>query len=64
MKLSNAAQQLQNNLDEMKRRDDLESLRTHLIFENCFPPNKNPETGKLFIIIFMVTEFLLFMYFL
>lgn len=46
MKVSNAAQQLQNNLDEMKRRDDLESLRTHLIFENCFPPNKNPETGK------------------
>ena len=56
MKVSNAAQQLQNNLDEMKRRDDLESLRTHLIFENCFPPNKNPEIGKILLNIFLVIQ--------
>lgn len=30
-------------LDELKRRDDLESLRPHLIEEQCFPATKNPD---------------------
>lgn len=32
-------------LDELKRRDDLESLRPYLIEEQCFPATKNPDTA-------------------
>ena len=32
-------------LDELKRRDDLESLRKHLIDEQCFPAAKDPRTA-------------------
>lgn len=30
-------------LDELKRREDLESLRKYLISESCFPAQKDPE---------------------
>ena len=32
-------------LDELKRRDDLESLRKHLTEEQCFPATKDPATS-------------------
>ena len=32
-------------LDELKRRDDLESLRKYLIEEQCFPATKDPESA-------------------
>lgn len=32
-------------LDELKRREDLESLRKYLIEENCFPALKDPRTA-------------------
>ncbi len=32
-------------LDELRRRDDLESLRKYLIDENCFPALKDPNTS-------------------
>jgi hypothetical protein len=31
-------------LDELKKREFLESLRKHLIDEKCFPAHKDPET--------------------
>ena len=34
-------------LDELKRRDDLESLRPYLIEEQCFPATKKPETAPI-----------------
>jgi hypothetical protein len=32
-------------LDELKRRNDLESLRKYLITENCFPATRDPQTA-------------------
>lgn len=32
-------------LDELKRREDLESLRKYLVSESCFPTQKDPMTG-------------------
>jgi hypothetical protein len=32
-------------LDELKKRDDLESLRPYLIEEQCFPATKNPDNA-------------------
>jgi hypothetical protein len=32
-------------LDELKRREDLESLRKYLTEENCFPALKDPKTA-------------------
>lgn len=34
-------------LDELKRREDLESLRPFLIAEQCFPSSKDPETSMI-----------------
>jgi len=34
-------------LDELKRRNDLESLRRYLIMESCFPASKDPETSPI-----------------
>jgi hypothetical protein len=34
-------------LDELKRRNDLESLRKYLILEGCFPASKDPETSPI-----------------
>lgn len=34
-------------LDELKRRDDLESLRKYMIAESCFPAQKDPETSPI-----------------
>mmetsp|Transcript_25497 Transcript_25497/g.57615 ORF Transcript_25497/g.57615 Transcript_25497/m.57615 type:complete len:934 (-) Transcript_25497:1703-4504(-) len=31
-------------MDELKKREDLESLRKHLIDEKCFPAQKDPDT--------------------
>lgn len=34
-------------LDELRRRDDLESLRKFLVAEQCFPAHKEPETAPI-----------------
>ena len=33
--------------EELKRREDLESLRKYLILEQCFPAHKDPETASI-----------------
>ena len=40
---ANCALSLLKNLDELKRRQDVESLRPFLAAEGCFPSSKNPE---------------------
>jgi hypothetical protein len=34
-------------LDELKRRNDLESLRKYIVLEGCFPASKDPETSPI-----------------
>ena len=34
-------------LDELKKRDDLESLRSYLIQDNCFPALKDPKIAPI-----------------
>ena len=41
-KKSACAKMLDCDLDELKRRHQIESLRKFLISEKCFPPQKNP----------------------
>jgi len=44
-KKSACVKALDENLDELKRRQEVESLRKFLINEKCFPPQKNPATA-------------------
>lgn len=41
------SEHLAENLDELKRKRELESLRAHLIEQNCFPGNKDPHVATI-----------------
>ena len=43
-KQSSCAAMLDNNLEELRRREDLESLRPYVVCEQCFLPHKDLET--------------------
>lgn len=44
-KQSSCAAILDNNLEELRRREDLESLRPYLVDEQCFMPHKDLITS-------------------
>ena len=41
---SHTAVELERNLGELRRKKELESLRSHIMKENCFHPSKDPNT--------------------
>ena len=44
LRKSQCARNLENNLDELEKRSEIESLRYHIANESCFPPMKDPQT--------------------
>lgn len=42
--MPHAREQLQGNLEELRRRHELESLRVYVEHECCFQPNHDPKT--------------------
>jgi len=47
MKSSRVATALENNLDELRRRQELESLRVFVENEQCFMPSADPKTASI-----------------
>ena len=47
LKKPNCVISLEKNLDELKRRSQLESLRYHLGKESCFPPQRDARTSPI-----------------
>jgi len=41
---THAAETVKDNLDELRRRAELESLRPFLVDSGCFVPSANPKT--------------------
>ena len=44
---NHCATELERNLDELRRKKELESLRPHITNANCFHPSKDPETATI-----------------
>ena len=44
-KQSNCAAVLDSNLEELRRREDMETLRPYIIDEQCFMSHKNPDNA-------------------
>lgn len=48
------AVQLDCNLEELRRVQDLESLRGYLVRENCFPTQKDAHTARYCVLIWII----------
>ena len=45
--MSTCAKSLVNNLDDLRKRSESESLRPYLTSEGCFPSYKDPSTAAI-----------------
>ena len=47
LRLAHCANSMVKNLDDLKKKRDSESLRSHLTIEGCFPSHKDPKTAAI-----------------